>query len=89
MEWEVFEVEGITKTAKIEKGRIKVLETWKEKKVGVRVIEEGRVGFVTSDEFSKDLIEMARKIARVSEERLEMFPEGGYTKVDGIYDKRV
>ena len=89
MEWEVFEVEGITKTVKVERGKIKVLETWKERKVGVRVIEDGKVGFVTSNEFSEDLIEMARKVARVSEERLEKLPEGGYTKVDGIYDKRV
>ncbi|RLI83982.1 MAG: hypothetical protein DRP01_08665 [Archaeoglobales archaeon] len=88
MEWEVFEVESLTRSVKVENGKIKVFETWKEKKVGVRVIENGRVGFVTSNEFDRDLIEIARKIARVSEERLDVFPEGGYVGVEGIYDRR-
>lgn len=89
MEWEVFEVESFTRRAKIERGRLKVLESWKERSVGVRVIENGRVGFVTSNSFSKDLIEKARKIAKVSDERLERFPDGEYVKVEGIYDKSI
>jgi len=88
-EWEIFEVESLTKTAKIEKGKLKVVETWKEKKVGVRVIENGKVGFVTADEFDKDLIEIAKKFARVSEERLDRFPKGGFSRVEGIYDRRI
>ena len=89
MEWEVFEIEGISRCAKIEKGRLKVLEEWRERKVGVRVIENGRVGFVTANYFTEGLIEKAKKIAKVSEEKLDRFPEGEYVKVEGIYDKRV
>ncbi len=89
MEWEIFEFESFTRSAKIEKGRLKILESWKEKKVGIRVIEKGRVGFVTSTEFNDDLIEKALKLARISEERLEKFPEGEFTRVKGIYDKKI
>lgn len=89
MEWEVFEVENFTISAKIEKGRLKILESWKERRVGVRVIENGRIGFVTSNSFNKNLIEKAKKIAKVSDERLESFPEGEYTRVEGIYDKSI
>ncbi len=89
MEWEVFEVESFTRTAKIERGRLKILEGWKERRVGVRVVENGRVGFVTSNEFSKDLIEEALKLAKISEEKLDRFPKGEFTKVEGIYDRRI
>ncbi len=89
MEWEIFEFESFTRSAKIERGRLKILESWKEKKVGIRVIEKGRVGFVTSTEFNDDLIEKALKLARISEERLEKFPEGEFTRVKGIYDKKI
>ncbi len=89
MDWEVFEVESLTRTAKIERGRLKILEGWKERRVGVRVVENGRVGFVTSNEFSKDLIEEALKLAKISEEKLDRFPKGEFTKVEGIYDRRI
>ncbi len=89
MNWEVFEVESVKKSAKVERGRIKVFEEWRERRVAVRVIENGRVGFVTSTEFDEGLIEKARKVARVSEEKLESFPFGEYVEVEGIYDKRV
>ena len=89
MEWEIFEIEGVSRCAKIERGKLKILEEWREKKVGVRVIENGKVGFVTANYFTEDLLEKARKIARVSEEKLERFPEGEYVKVEGIYDERV
>ncbi|WP_457549405.1 TldD/PmbA family protein [Archaeoglobus sp.] len=89
MEWEIFEIEGVSKCAKIERGKIKVLEEWREKKVGVRAIDNGKVGFVTANHFTEDLIEKAKKIAKISEEKMERLPEGEFVKVEGIYDKRV
>ena len=59
MEWEIFEIEGVSRCAKIERGKLKILEEWREKKVGVGVIENGKVGFVTANYFTEDLLEKA------------------------------
>lgn len=88
MEWEIYEyrVKGIS--AEIEAGKLKNVESYLNSGFSARVIVEGRVGFATA--FSKEkALEMAEKIARVSEDTLEDFPSGKYSKVEGIYDRKV
>lgn len=88
MEWEIYEyrVKGIS--AKIEAGVLKNVESYLDSGFSARVIVGGRVGFASSQDKEK-AIEMAEKIARVSEDFMEDFPSGGYRKVDGIYDRKV
>lgn len=88
MEWEIYQyrVKGIS--AEIEAGKLKNVESYLNSGFSARVIVEGKVGFATA--FSKEkALEMAEKIARVSEDTLEDFPSGKYSKVEGIYDRKV
>jgi len=88
MEWEVYEyrVKGIS--AEIEAGKLKSVESYVDSGFSARVIVGGRVGFASS--FSRErAIEMAEKIARISEDFMEDFPSEKYEKVGGIYDRKV
>ncbi|WP_290623265.1 MULTISPECIES: TldD/PmbA family protein [unclassified Archaeoglobus] len=89
MEWEIYEykVKGIS--AEIEAGKLKSVESYVDSGFSARVIVNGRVGFASSSFSKEKAIEMAEKIARVSEDILEDFPSGKYKKVEGIYDKKV
>ncbi len=89
--WEIFHEVEVKKTIRIEKGRIKHLITEREEGVAIRTIIDGKAGFsfTTDPEALIDTCERAIKISRISEERLEGFPEGGMSRVDGIYSKSV
>ncbi len=87
--WEIYFSRTVSKSVEIEKGRIKMIESSEDVKYAVRVIKDGRVGFATSSRLSTDLCERALKIAKISGERLEVFPEGKKRKVDGLYDSKV
>jgi predicted Zn-dependent protease len=89
-EWEIFSAVGYSKLAMVEKGRIKNISEGIENVYSIRVIVNGRVGFASSNSADDllDVCENAVKISKVSEERLDGFPEGGMSRVDGIYDRR-
>jgi len=90
-DWEIFSAKGHSRSATLERGRIKNILEGVESVYSVRVIVKGRVGFASSN--SPDglikLCENAIKISKISEEMLNAFPEGGMSRVEGIYDKRV
>lgn len=88
MEWEVYEyrIRGIS--AEIESGKLKTIESYVESGYSARVILNGRVGFASASSRER-AIEMAERIARVSEDELPDFPTGKFTKVHDIYDKKV
>ncbi len=88
MEWELYEyrIKGIS--AEIEAGKLKTVESYIESGYSARVILNGRVGFASSSDKQR-AIEMAEKIARVSEDEMPDFPTGRFTRVRGIYDKKV
>lgn len=87
MEWEVFREKVVGFAAEIESGRMKILSKRSHESYAVRVIENGRLGF-SSGKDPKKLMEEARKVARISEERLKSFPVEKPVKVEGIYDRR-
>ncbi len=83
-EWEIYEEIIKTRYVSIENGRIKVIGEKNESGKALRVIKNGRTAMVSGKEIDKDLIEKAIKIAKVSEERLENFPE-----IDKLNDVKV
>lgn len=89
MDWEIYEyrVKGIS--AEIEAGKLKSVKSYVDSGFSARVIVNGRVGFASSSFSKEKAIEMAEKIAIVSEDTLEDFPSGKYKKVGGIYDRKV
>jgi|Deesub1362B_J571_1020462.scaffolds.fasta_scaffold00511_6 PmbA protein len=90
-DWEIHSASGKSISAIIEKGRIKNISGGVEEVVSVRVIVDGRVGFASSNSIDgiMEVSENALRLSRISEEYLDELPAGGYTQVDGIYDKRV
>ncbi len=89
MEWEIYRLRTITRSVTIERGKVKLAETKEERSYAVRVIENGKVGLATSTEFGEYLFERARKVARVSEDRLDSLPIGKKVKVEGLYDPKL
>jgi PmbA protein len=89
--WEIFHEVEVKKAVRIEKGRIKHLIVEKEEGVAIRVIIDGRVGFsfTTDPDALIETCERAMKISRISEEKLDDFPEGGLSKVNSIYHRKV
>ncbi|MEM4292390.1 MAG: TldD/PmbA family protein [Archaeoglobaceae archaeon] len=87
MEWELFSEKVVSFSAEIEAGKLKMLYKHEQKSYAVRVIENGKLGFSAGKDLEK-LMEEARKMARISEERLKSFPLEKAAKVDGIYDRR-
>ncbi len=87
-EWELFIGKSFYKTLNIEKDKIKYMSSEKEICYALRVILNGKVGFASSSKIDK-LIDMAYKMAKISDEELREFPSGKMKKVEGIYDKRV
>ncbi len=88
MDWEVYEVRWREIAASVEFNRLKMIRTSEGVQYAARVIVNGRVGFASADSEEKAL-EMAEKIAKVSEDKLEDFPNEKPRKVGGIYDRRV
>ena len=89
--WEIFHEVEVKKAVKIEKGRIKHLIAEREEGVAIRVIIDGKVGFsfTTDPDALVETCERAIKISKISEEKLDDFPEGGMSKVNGIYSREV
>ncbi|MBO8182506.1 MAG: TldD/PmbA family protein [Archaeoglobus sp.] len=87
--WEIFHEVEVKKAVRIEKGRIKHLVEEREEGVAIRAIVNGRVGFSFTTDANAliDACERAVKITKISEERLNDFPEGGFSRVNGIYGK--
>ncbi|RLI83239.1 hypothetical protein DRP04_01915 [Archaeoglobales archaeon] len=88
MDWEIYKIENRELSAEIESGRIKLIKSLVTEGFAARVILNGRVGFASSTS-EKEALELAQKIARISEDKLEDFPVEKPTKVDGIYFKEV
>jgi len=89
-EWEIYFAVGRSKSATVEKGRIRNISEGIESVYSVRVILNGKLGFASSNS-ADNLLEVsdkAVKISRISEEKLDEFPEGGMSRVDGIYDRK-
>ncbi|MCS7143605.1 MAG: TldD/PmbA family protein [Archaeoglobaceae archaeon] len=86
MEWEIYEerVKGIS--AEISGGKLKLIQSSKDTSYAVRVIIDGKVGFSAGRTVEKAL-ENAKKTARISEEKMDSFPNEKPAKVLGIYDK--
>ena len=87
MEWEVYAYKTKGISLEIEAGRLKTVESYQENGYAARVILKGRVGFASAPTREKAM-EMAEKIARVSEDEMFDFPIGEFTRVHGIYDRR-
>ncbi|MFN3383716.1 MAG: TldD/PmbA family protein [Archaeoglobaceae archaeon] len=87
MEWEIFRERVIGLSAEVEAGKLKMLKRVEDESFAVRVIENGKVGFSAGKDLEK-LMGEAKKMAKISEERLRSFPVEKPAKVEGIYDKR-
>ena len=87
--WEVYFERERSKSAKIERGDVKVLEGCDAIEFAVRVIIDGKIGFAVSNVLDLEVCERAIKIARISEECLNELPMGDRVNVEGIYDRRV
>lgn len=88
MEWEIYEKKVKGFLAEISAGKLKLIQSYEDDSFAVRVIVDGRVGFSAGKNVEKAL-EDAKKVARISEERLESFPNEKPARVYGIYDKRL
>lgn len=88
MEWEIYEIRVRGFSAEISSGKLKLLQSYKDSSFAVRVILDGRVGFSAGKDVEK-VFEDAKKIARISEENLESFPNEKPARVSGIYDRRI
>ncbi|TDA26007.1 MAG: hypothetical protein DSO01_02285 [Archaeoglobi archaeon] len=86
MEWEIYEEKVKVFSAEISAGKLKLLQSTKSSSCAVRVIIDGKVGF-SSGENVKKAMENAKKVARISEDRLDSFPNEKPASVSGIYDK--
>lgn len=86
MEWEVFEYRTKGIMAEIEAGRLKIVSSYVDKSFSARVILKGRVGFASAST-RDEALSLAEKIARISEDELEDFPNEKPASVKGIYDK--
>ncbi|MEM2726770.1 MAG: TldD/PmbA family protein [Archaeoglobaceae archaeon] len=88
MEWEIYEerVKGIS--AEISGGKLKLIHSSNDTSFAVRVIIDGKVGFSAGRNVEKAM-ENAKKIAKISEEKMDGFPNDKPAKVDGIYDKTI
>ncbi len=88
MDWEIYEVYWKEISADVEAGKLKVVKSSEGKYYAARVIINGKVGFASASS-EKKALELAEKIARVSEDELTDFPVDEPAKVEGVYDKRV
>jgi len=84
--WEVFHRKTEKKSVLLEKGRVKNVSGEVEEGYAVRAIVNRKVGFAFSQDL-EEAFEKAVKVARISGEELKDFPEGGWTKVKGIYNR--
>jgi PmbA protein len=84
--WEIFREVEVKKALRIERGKIKHLAEEREEGVAIRAIVDGKVGFsfTTDPEALLDACNRAIKISKISEESMSDFPEGGYSRVEGI-----
>ena len=73
--WEIYEERVRNRYVSIENGKIKMIGEKDDSGKALRVIKDGRAAMVSGKTIDGDLAEKAVKIARVSEERLEEFPE--------------
>jgi PmbA protein len=87
--WEIFHEVEMKRSVRIEKGRMKRFITEREEGVAIRAIVNGRVGFsfTTDGDALVDACERAIRLSRISEDRLNDFPEGDASKVKGICGK--
>ncbi|MCX8151565.1 MAG: TldD/PmbA family protein [Archaeoglobaceae archaeon] len=87
MEWEVYEAKTYQTFAEIERNKLKKVGSLFDKGYAARVIINGKLGFAVAENEEKAL-ELAKKIAKFSEEKLDSFPFEEPEKVSGIYDKK-
>ena len=83
--WEIYEEQMRSRYVLIENGKIKMIGEKKDAGKALRVIKNGRTAMVSGKAISQDLIEKAIKIAEISEERLEDFPERERLKSVRVY----
>ncbi len=88
MEWEVYELRSWEISVEIEGGRIKSVCESSDVSYAARVILNGKLGFASANSREESL-ELAKKLARVSEEELSDFPCERPASVSGIYDSRI
>ncbi len=86
MEWEIYEETIRGFSAEISDGRLKFIQSTKSSSCAVRVIIDGKVGFSAGKNVEKAM-ENAKKVAKISEEKLDGFPNEKPAVVSGIYDK--
>ncbi len=83
--WEIYEESVRSRYVSIENGKIKMIGEKKDSGKALRVIKNGRTAMVSGKTISHDLIDRAIKIARISEERLQEFPERKRLKDVKVY----
>ncbi|MCS7130519.1 MAG: hypothetical protein NZ872_03765, partial [Archaeoglobaceae archaeon] len=88
MEWEIYEEKFRGFSAEISGGKLKTINSYRDFSCAVRVIIDGKVGFSSGKSVEKAM-ENAKKIARISEEKMDSFPNEKPAKVSGIYDKSI
>jgi len=87
MEWEIYETDARGFLAEVSAGKMRFLHSYSGKSYAVRVIRDGKVGFSAGRELER-AFKNARRVALVSEERIESFPNEKPARVEGIYDRR-
>ncbi|MEM2457508.1 MAG: TldD/PmbA family protein [Archaeoglobaceae archaeon] len=88
MEWEIYEERTQGIMAEISGGKLKQIRSSANSSYAVRVIIDGKVGFSAGNSVEKAM-ENAKKIAKISEETLNGFPNEKPANVCGIYDKSI
>lgn len=88
MEWEIYEekIKGIL--AEISGGKLRQIRSAINTSYAVRVIIDGKVGFSAGNSVDR-VMENAKKIAKISEETLNSFPNEKPANVSGIYDRSI
>jgi PmbA protein len=92
-EWEIYQTASEFISAGIEGGNLKSVNSGENGGFAVRVILKGRTGFAscTSPKKLEDTIRAAIKLAKVSEDEMNSFPDKSFKEktVEGIYDRKV
>ena len=89
-DWEIYVEKSSLKYGEIDKGKLKIILTSNEFGYGIRVINNGKVGFSSSNnpDLAIEVANKAIKLAKFSNKRLKSFSVGKMSDIKGLYDKR-
>ena len=87
--WEIYDETIRTRYVVVENGKMKMIGEKNESGRALRVIKNGRTAMVSGKDIDRDLADMAVRMAKVSEERLESFPEKNRLNSVKVYGMKI